>query len=130
MRKMEFYVDRNPYGRNFELRLAVTGDPSLGDITSIATGVTFVNLEPDFRAPDNASLLSLSASDAQTLMDELYRVGIRPTRAEDSAGALAATRSHLKDLQAIAFGVLANEVEMAKEFREHGARIQQEGTKQ
>lgn len=50
---------------------------------------------------------------AQTLMDELYRCGIRPTEGSGSAGSLAATQKHLEDMQKIAMGLLRkNKVEL------------------
>lgn len=48
----------------------------------------------------------LHLEDAQQLMDELWRCGLRPTEGTGSAGSLAATERHLKDMQAIAFGLL------------------------
>lgn len=40
-------------------------------------------------------------SSLQQLMDELWRVGIRPTEGKGSAGALAATERHLADMQSL-----------------------------
>ena len=39
-------------------------------------------------------------------MDELWRCGLRPSEGTGSAGSLAATERHLKDMQAIAFDLL------------------------
>lgn len=38
--------------------------------------------------------------------DELWRCGLRPTEGTGSAGSLAATQAHLKDMKAIAFSRL------------------------
>ncbi|KAA0888709.1 hypothetical protein [Oryzomonas rubra] len=46
--------------------------------------------------------LSLDPGAAQELMDELYRVGIRPTEAVDSTGELNATKYHLEDMRKLA----------------------------
>lgn len=48
-------------------------------------------------------LITLHHHHAQTLMDQLWVCGIRPTEGTGSAGALAATERHLKDLQRIVF---------------------------
>ena len=40
---------------------------------------------------------------AQQLMDELWRVGIRPTNGAGSTGQLAATERHLNDMRALVF---------------------------
>jgi hypothetical protein len=41
--------------------------------------------------------------DAQTLMDDLWRAGLRPTEGAGSAGALAATQRHLEDMRTLVF---------------------------
>jgi hypothetical protein len=45
----------------------------------------------------------LSNEQAQTLMDDLWNCGLRPTEGSGSAGSLAATERHLKDMRAIVF---------------------------
>jgi len=47
--------------------------------------------------------LSISIEAAQTLMDDLWQCGLRPTEGVGSAGAMLATQNHLKDLQRIIF---------------------------
>jgi hypothetical protein len=47
--------------------------------------------------------LQIDDTRAQQLMDDLWTCGLRPTEGAGSAGALAATQQHLKDMQAIAF---------------------------
>lgn len=53
--------------------------------------------------------LRLRPEDAQGLMDELWRVGLRPTEGTGSAGSLAATERHLADMRSVAFGLLKGE---------------------
>lgn len=50
--------------------------------------------------------LSLRKAEAQQLIDELWRVGLRPSEGSGSAGSLAATERHLKDMQTITMGLL------------------------
>lgn len=50
--------------------------------------------------------LRLSNQEAQFLMDELWRCGIKPSEGTGSAGSLAATERHLKDMQTIAMDLL------------------------
>lgn len=57
-------------------------------------------IEPTFK---------LSFDKAQTLMDDLWNCGVRPTDGTGSTGALKATQEHLKDMQKIAFGLLEKE---------------------
>ncbi len=46
-------------------------------------------------------LMALSQEAAQSLVDELWLCGIRPTEGTGSAGSLAATQAHLADMRAI-----------------------------
>lgn len=50
--------------------------------------------------------IDMRIEDAQQLVDELWRAGLRPTDGTGSAGSLAATERHLKDMQRIAFQLL------------------------
>jgi len=43
--------------------------------------------------------ISISPTVAQSLMDSLWERGLRPTEGKGSAGSLAATERHLKDVQ-------------------------------
>lgn len=47
--------------------------------------------------------LTIGIDAAQTLIDELWQCGLRPSEGSGSAGSLAATEKHLKDLQRIVF---------------------------
>jgi hypothetical protein len=48
----------------------------------------------------------MSLETAQLLMDELWNCGLRPSEGTGSAGSLAATERHLKDMKTIAFHAL------------------------
>jgi len=50
--------------------------------------------------------LSIEPEAAQMLIDALWDCGLRPSEGSGSAGSLAATQKHLKDMQSIAFGLL------------------------
>ena len=49
----------------------------------------------------------VSMDAAQTLMDDLWRSGLRPTEGAGSAGALRAVEGHLADMRRIAFNSLS-----------------------
>jgi hypothetical protein len=61
------------------------------------------------KLPDDAaaccpvSSLQMSNAAAQTLMDDLWQSGLRPTEGTGSAGSLAATERHLADMRALVF---------------------------
>jgi len=50
--------------------------------------------------------MTLTHSAAQMLIDELWSCGLRPSEGTGSAGSLAATERHLKDMQSVAKGLL------------------------
>lgn len=50
-----------------------------------------------------APSFQLSYEQAQTLMDDLWNSGLRPTEGTGSAGALAATQKHLEDMRRLVF---------------------------
>lgn len=86
------------------LLMARTGNP---DTSSFAPPVTFVERSAGaFDAYYPEPTMRLSVDEAQQLMDELWRCGLRPTEGTGSAGSLAATERHLKDMQSVAFGLL------------------------
>lgn len=51
-------------------------------------------MEPSFRMENEV---------AQTLMDDLWNCGIRPTEGSGSAGSLRATERHLEDMRKLVF---------------------------
>ena len=58
--------------------------------------------EACFEQPDT---FRLHPDEAQQFMDELWRVGIRPTEGAGSVGQLAATERHLEDMRTLVFKV-------------------------
>ncbi len=48
--------------------------------------------------------VNLRPDEAQQLMDELWRVGIKPTSGAGSVGQMAATEKHLEDMRRLVFG--------------------------
>jgi hypothetical protein len=52
---------------------------------------------------ETAPTFSLRVDEAQQLMDELWRVGLRPSAGSGSAGAMAAVQAHLADMRALVF---------------------------
>ena len=69
-----------------------------------AHNLEYTQIKDDALAP--LPLMSISTADAQQLMDELWRVGLRPSEGSGSAGSLKATENHLKDMRKIALNLL------------------------
>jgi hypothetical protein len=53
-------------------------------------------------AVESEPFMVVPRESAQNLMDALWAAGLRPSEGTGSAGALAATQAHLKDMQMIA----------------------------
>ena len=65
--------------------------------------VVNMTLETKDEGSRKPKAFSLDTMEAQALMDRLWKAGLRPTEGSGSAGALAATERHLRDLQKLAF---------------------------
>lgn len=88
--------------RQVELRFVHYGGQA-GRIVTVAEPLKLVPVkEADYQGPT----VRLSNDAAQSLMDQLWQCGIRPTEGTGSAGSLAATEKHLADMRCIAFASL------------------------
>jgi hypothetical protein len=74
--------------------------------TKAFTAAPVTTVEVDEAAALPPAMVTLTGAEAQNLMDELWKVGIRPTEGTGSAGSLAATQRHLDDMRRIAFHAL------------------------
>lgn len=84
----------------FSGKIEVACIKEYGDKAEIAVPAEFKQIDSNlFCEP----FLLLSTNSAQMLMDELWNCGIRPSEGTGSAGSLAATERHLKDLQRLVF---------------------------
>lgn len=103
MRKsIEFFVASLNYERAFGIMIRSTcDDPRM---VGVAMPLEFTDQHPDMCIPDPT--IKLTRDECQQLMDELWKVGLRPSEGSGSAGSLAATERHLKDMQTIAFKML------------------------
>lgn len=98
---VKFHAERVNFGRGVNVYVhQVLNDGS------VMAGLAMAFQRLDFDAPQPPAALSLSMNEAQALMDSLWDAGLRPTEGSGSAGALAATQEHLKDMRRIAFELL------------------------
>jgi len=75
-----------------------------GEITvSIAEPLTLRTVNEGERFIEPQPSLSMRDEEAQQLVDELWRLGFRPTEGTGSAGSLAATERHLADMRHLVF---------------------------
>ena len=97
MNDMNFSVNLNPAYGQYELYVAAKhGDNFRG----MALGpIVFTNTEPGtYTEP----LMRMEPSEAQRLMDALWKAGLRPANGEGSVGQIGAMQKHLDDMRAIA----------------------------
>lgn len=95
-RPLRFLVERRMSKRGFALNIARDVD---ANTVAVASELRFRHVGDVALTQD---LLLLSSAEAQHLMDELYRAGVRPTEAE-SPGQVAAMQRHLDDLRRLVF---------------------------
>ena len=79
--------------------------------TDLVSGRNYVLLNPEFSVLEDGGeirepSIRMSTDAAQTLMDDLWNCGIRPTHGHGSAGQLGATERHLEDMRRIVEGNL------------------------
>jgi len=95
--KFDFFVEKRPFRNSFELaflqklpsgRVAVA-QPLV--LTEIEEGLI---IEP---------FVTIDYEVAQSLIDDLWRCGLRPSECHGSAGQLGATERHLNDIKKILF---------------------------
>ena len=100
---IEAHAERSGWNRNVSLWFTETRRDEQGRMARyFAKPAEYdVWLEPGESAPPQTVLLGNDA--AQQLMDELWRVGFRPTEGSGSAGSLAATERHLADMRRLVF---------------------------
>ena len=96
MSRINFYIDRQPWGRGVSISMAV----ERGSAFSVAQPVVFDDKESGGFSPP---FVELKLDEAQQLMDELWHCGLRPTEGTGSAGSLAATERHLEDMRRLVF---------------------------
>jgi len=98
---LEFYAVNKHWYNGIELHARAR--PS-GGKWAYARPLVFEEFEDELLEPD--PFLVLEPPAAQTLIDELWKCGFRPSDGTGSAGQLKATQDHLEDMRSIAFKVL------------------------
>lgn len=111
-RKLRFFITRGQWGDGYDLKFGELGDDGSVCIATPAQMFYVKSGDPIPQEP----MLHLgayggeNAADAlQSLMDELWREGIRP-KDIGTAGHLSATQSHLADMRVIVANKLGVEL--------------------
>lgn len=85
-----------PWSAKILLRYGVIGDKE----TAVLKPHPLTSVDPGEEVPE---FLSLSPTIAQSLMDQLFECGVRPTQGFGSPGQVEALKNHVDDLRQIAF---------------------------
>jgi hypothetical protein len=106
MSELKFFVRRSgsPFSQELEVWIRSRGRGP----QAVAQPVVF--RVPENEAVQEAPAFRMDYTAAQDLMDELWLCGFRPSEGTGSAGSLAATQNHLKDMRAIAGKLLKCEL--------------------
>lgn len=99
-KRTEIRAERSDYQRYVGLAIFKIGDR---DERLVAKELEFAEVDDGKYIEPS---IKLRTDEAQLLMDELWRCGLRPTEGSGSAGSLAATERHLRDMQGITKGLL------------------------
>ena len=88
-----------------ELRLCHMTDAAGERILAFPAPLEFTAISQSMAqsATPSPPLVTLQDDEAQELMDELWRAGIRPSEGSGSAGQMAAVQAHLQDMRSLVF---------------------------
>jgi len=99
----KIFCGREPFWREVRFWLKqVSLQPGINRV-SYAQPLTLVEMKPEDEGTEMPPMFSLRDEQAQNLIDELWRIGLRPTEGTGSAGSLAATQRHLEDMRTLVF---------------------------
>jgi hypothetical protein len=96
-----FHIERLPWA--FDLGLYLTAKTGDGKFAIALPVQMKVLTDEETMSASHAPICDLRKDEAQQLMDELWRAGLRPSEGSGSAGSLAATERHLADMRALVF---------------------------
>lgn len=93
----------NCFSKKINLYYGIYGESGLNDMFSVAEPLTMSSRKEGEIYPP---FLTIDETTSQEFMDSLWQCGLRPSEGSGSAGSLAATERHLKDMKEIAFHAL------------------------
>lgn len=104
-RPFHCWAHRDPWDPFGMIRIMIGGRDEGGRIIRMepVTFRAFPEDEAIAYAEERSAGLTIQKETAQSLMDQLWNLGIRPTEGHGSTGQLAATEAHLADMRALVF---------------------------
>lgn len=99
--RIELRAKLDPFNQRFDFLFMQFATCTNGrTLASVSTDIVFRTVVPgEYLKP----ALVCTQEEAQQMMDELWRCGLRPTEGSGSAGSLAATQRHLEDMRRLVF---------------------------
>ena len=98
---IKIFAQRANFSRHIEIGIMTADGKSVAQPLTMVPHDAHMYTQPAFRLPHDA---------AQNLIDDLWRMGFRPSDGTGNAGQLAATQAHLNDMRALAFKKLAVDI--------------------
>ena len=105
--RRRLWAERNPWGYEVEFIFF----ERQGDGIAHSTNMNMYMPSNEEGGQRLESTFSLNQEETQELIDNLWRLGFRPSEGTGSAGALAATQRHLEDMRKLVFEKENGEVE-------------------
>lgn len=101
--RLEVFIGREPFWRDVRFWFrSISWTPDTKTV-AYALPLTLKTLTSADEGMEQPPTLSMQDEQCQQLMDELWRVGFRPSEGSGSAGSLAATERHLADMRHLVF---------------------------
>jgi hypothetical protein len=102
--RIEIRAHREPWlCDTISLRVANIKTSPDGRTVALAEPIVMTVKKDEELCCEQPATMQLRPSEAQQFMDELWRVGIRPTEGAGSVGQIAATEKHLEDMRRLVF---------------------------
>lgn len=94
----EFWINKNLPGKCLDVMMHLK---TPGGLPAVVQPVALTTITPEMEGTFQAPAFMLTSESAQSLMDELWSVGVRPSNGAGSVGELDATKRHLEDMRRI-----------------------------
>jgi hypothetical protein len=102
--KLQIFCGREPFWHETRFWIRqLSPQNSHVNYVAYALPVTMRAVPPEEEGVEQPPAFSMNDEGCQRLMDELWRVGFRPSEGSGSAGSLAATERHLADMRHLVF---------------------------
>lgn len=104
MRELRIYADKRPWSRGIELFGVVPHHLTAPGVQAYVRDLVLTEQKDEALAIH--PFASLSQADAEHLMTQLWRAGVRPSEDEAPKPQMSAMEAHIADLRKITFNLL------------------------